>query len=854
MSALGGSRDPGQETAPRAELEKQPHEQSLQQQLKNQEKGKEMDVATALPSAVGQTKEVYCAPDSGQTLGIPHLSLANGMPVLGPRPHALLPSSSGIPSVGLHHYWQLKEEVAVAEWAGRSEPTRHSETAAGEKLPQEQQQQQNCPALKGLAKFKKRKKTPKGGEPKANTPGDGPSTEDTAQDRADPEPPVPLHAVGAASVRSVPSPENTGDLQRRYQHLVLALVSSKLKNQQLCTEIQHLQQEKEHLQQEQAKENGKRAHAQDALQTQLVEVHKRWIQRLRSEKCTLQSALARMQQVAEESHTEREGLSSRLHAAQQHIGELQLALSAVTTQQLDAEKQNLQLTQDLRHVTLQLQEKSRSCEDAQAMTTDLQKQREVLWAQKLHMQTRIHKLQRALEERAVLRRQGANLRGLVKTLQAERDQIAQDLRRERAVWEEMAQQQAEELNQLREEREQALNQLREEREEWEWQVLELQANQEELTEQLAALQAPAGPRQAAHQLQAQASQMQEELKNLEQPLHGQEQASQSPRLQNLEQQEQLCRLEKKGEERPKMDEPPTCTPGHDEELKAQLAQLQDLRATCDRHTAANQQLSSEKEALQQQVLRQTQLGLEQLSQEPVDSKLLAQMEREESQGTRKRPEATGQRKEQAQAQHGSPGFPGEGEGVSTGKENGEEASPLHMSVPEDGENPQVLRELHRQALSAAEPTKTKLSQQPQEQQARCRGLANLVAQCQTKPEPRALFPTRRSHGLCAKRRQDTQVPKRKLQICVIPDLPDRADSQNQAGDLQGPCSRLTQHITAMQEAIAAWEDQMETLAQLHREKEEHVHQLCEEKEKEEEEEALRELLLRLAGEGLDSST
>ncbi|XP_048186510.1 golgin subfamily A member 2-like [Perognathus longimembris pacificus] len=702
--------------------------------------------------------------------------------------------------------------------AGRSEPTRHSETAAGKKLPQEQQQQQNCPALKGLAKFKKRKKTPKGGDPKANTPGDGPSTEDTAQDRADPEPPVPLHAVGAASVRSFPSPENTGDLQRRYQHLVLALVSSKLKNQQLCTEIQHLQQE-------QAKENGKRAHAQDALQTQLVEVHKRWIQRLRSEKCTLQSALAHMQQVAKESHTEREGLSSRLHAAQQHIGELEVALAAVTTQQLDAEKQNLQLTQDLRHVTLQLQAKSRSCEDAQAMTTDLQKQREVLWAQKLHMQTRIHKLQRALEERAVLRRQGANLRGLVKTLQAERDQIAQDLRRERAVWEEMAQQQAEELNQLREEREQALNQLREEREEWEWQVLELQANQEELTEQLAALQAPAGPRQAAHQLQAQASQMQEELKNLEQPLHGQEQANQSPRLQNLEQQEQLCRLEKKGEERPKMDEPPTCTPGHDEELKAQLAQLQDLRATCDRHTAANQQLSSEKEALQQQVLRQTQLGLEQLSQEPVDSKLLAQMEREESQGTRKRPEATGQRKEQPQAQHGSPGFPGEGEGVSTGKENGEEASPLHMSVPEDGENPQVLRELHRQALSAAEPTKTKLSQQPQEQ---------------------------RSHGLCAKRRQDTQVPKRKLQICVIPDLPDRADSQNQAGDLQGPCSRLTQHITAMQEAIAAWEDQMETLAQLHREKEEHVHQLCEEKEKEEE--ALRELLLRLAGEGLDSST
>ncbi|XP_048193300.1 golgin subfamily A member 2-like [Perognathus longimembris pacificus] len=634
--------------------------------------------------------------------------------------------------------------------AGRSEPTRHSETAAGKKLPQEQQQQQNCPALKGLAKFKKRKKTPKGGDPKANTPGDGRSTEDTAQDRADPEPPVPLHAVGAASVRSAPSPENTGDLQRRYQHLVLALVSSKLKNQQLCTEIQHLQQE-------QAKENGKRAHAQDALQTQLVEVHKRWIQRLRSEKCTLQSALAHMQQVAEESHTEREGLSSRLHAAQQHIGELELALAAVTTQQLDAEKQNLQLTQDLRHVTLQLQAKSRSCEDAQAMTSDLQKQREVLWAQKLHMQTRIHKLQRALEERAVLRRQGANLRGLVKTLQAERDQIAQDLRRERAVWEEMAQQQAEELNQLREEREQALNQLREEREEWEWQVLELQANQEELTEQLAALQAPAGPRQAAHQLQAQASQMQEEVKNLEQPLHGQEQANQSPRLQNLEQQEQLCRLEKKGEEWPRMDEPPTCTPGHDEELTAQLAQLQ----------AAFHRLSGEQEELagvltsEQHLRKHVQAKLEQQAKDLQEWKVVA-----------------------------------------------ETAS----QAAED------LQELHDRYLT-----------QLQDLRATCDRHTAANQQLSSEKE----------------RRQDTQVPKKKLQICVIPDLPDRADSQNQAGDLQGPCSRLTQHITAKQEAIAAWEDQMETLAQLHQEKEEHVHQLCEEKEKEEE--ALRELLLRLAG-------
>ncbi|XP_048224191.1 golgin subfamily A member 2-like [Perognathus longimembris pacificus] len=640
----------------------------------------------------------------------------------------------------------------------------------------------------------------------------------------------------ASWVESVIAPNSIEDLRRHYQSLMLTLHCSKLQNQQLSSEIHQLKAEKKLLQHRQQKENWRRAQEKEAMQKEL-EAHKVTIQMLVEEERNLHCALARMQQVFNERKREQEGVTSRQQAAPQQVAEQDIALSPVTTQQDDTQKNNPQLTQD--------QKQSRSG-DLEEINSELQRKLQVLCTQKLNMQNRIHKLQKAAEERAVLKRQVDNLRRLVMAMRSERDNFAIYLRRERAMCEDMIQQQSQEMKHLREERERGQRQ-----------VLELEVNLEEVRKQLAELQAPAGPAQAEQQLQAQALQMQEEVKDLKQQLHLQVQENHSLRLQNLEQQERLCRLEQAGEEpvpRPAEDRHKTkdterCTHVQDGEMEDPLLQLQDafhqlsgekeelasalsseqhlkeqlqeklkqqennlqkwkeeaerasflaqegqklqgqyriqlqkLRDTCDRHTFSNWKLRTENDALQEHLQTQNQL-LEQLKQEQEQSKVLAQMEREQLQDTLKCLEAARQEKEQLRAQLSGLAFPPEGQAY------------------------------------------------------------------QTKLDQEALLPRARTHGLFGKRKRDTQGLKRELQLCFSPDLPDTVDFQSGVDDLRQRCSQLSDHITAIEKSIVACKEQMEYLETLLKEKDEHVDLLSQEKQQKKKE--LQELLLRLAAEGLE---
>ncbi|XP_048224194.1 golgin subfamily A member 2-like [Perognathus longimembris pacificus] len=751
--------------------------------------------------------------------------------------------------------------------ARRSEETSQNQTAAANQLRQEYQQ--NCPAS-GPAQSNTKKKTVKSHHPKRNTTGYGQSTKRRAKGHTSPEPALPSCSSRASWVESVIAPNSIEDLRRHYQSLMLTLHCSKLQNQQLSSEIHQLKAEKKLLQHRQQKENWRRAQEKEAMQKEL-EAHKVTIQMLVEEERNLHCALAHMQQVFIERKREQEGVTSRQQAAPQQVAEQDIALNQVTTQQDDTQKKNPQLIQD--------QKQSRSG-DLEEINSELQRKLQVLCTQKLNMQNRIHKLQKAAEERAVLKRQVDNLRRLVMAMRSERDNFAIYLRRERAMCEDMIQQQSQEMKHLREERERGQRQ-----------VLELEVNLEEVRKQLAELQAPAGPAQAEQQLQAQALQMQEEVKDLKQQLHLQVQENHSLRLQNLEQQERLCRLEQAGEEpvpRPAEDRHKTkdterCTHVQDGEMEDPLLQLQDafhqlsgekeelasalsseqhlkeqlqeklkqqennlqkwkeeaerasflaqegqklqgqyriqlqkLRDTCDRHTFSNWKLRTENDALQEQLQTQNQL-LEQLKQEQEQSKLLAQMEREQLQDTLKCLEAARQEKEQLQAQLSGLAFPPEGQAVSNGEERGAEATPLDVTVPDDVDSPQDIRDIFQKY--------------------------------QTKLDQEALLPRTRTHGLFGKRKRDTQGLKRELQLCFSPDLPDKVDFQSGVDDLQQRCSQLSDHITAIEKSIVTCKEQMEDLEALLKEKDEHVDLLSQEKQQKKKE--LQELLLRLAAEGLE---
>ncbi|XP_069890089.1 golgin subfamily A member 2-like [Dipodomys merriami] len=574
-----------------------------------------------------------------------------------------------------------------------------------------------------------------------------------------------LWTVRATSLKSVSGPNNTEDLERCYLYLVLALDASKIRNKHLCSEVEQLKQEKKHLQDQKENENEKIAHVQEALKTKI----------LVSTECDLQSALTHTQQVTNERELEHESLTSRLQASQQHVAELQMKLSSITTMQNETEKKNLQLMKDLNNVKLQLQEKTKSYDDLQEVNIQLQEKLEVLQTQKVN-----------------------------------RDNFVEDLRKEKSTWKE---------KELREEKKQGVGQ-----------VLGLETNLMELGKKLAELQPPAGPSQAEQQLQAQVFQMQNNLKNLEQQLHIQVQENQS-----LEQQKQLWRLEKKAEDGDQYAknwhqilESLKCAQVHNTELKDQLAQMQDAfhRVSGEKeeltsilnsehqvkkhlHEKLEQQeeklqewkgmaemksqvLASEEETLQQHLLTQTQM-LEQLKQGQTQTKFKDQMVPQKLQNTLRCLEATRLQKEQLQAQLSFLPVPNEGEGVSNEEEKGEESTLPDMTFQED----------------------VKFNEQLQDQQACCRFLANLTAPCQTKLEKQPFFPKSWKHGMSGDKKQDRQVPKKQLKICFIHNLPG--------------CSQLSEHLSAIEESIVFCKEQLEVLEELFQEKDEYVKQMSQEK-------------------------
>ncbi|KAM4883208.1 golgin subfamily A member 2-like [Thomomys bottae] len=658
-------------------------------------------------------------------------------------------------------------------------------------------------------------------------------------------PPPPRGTVTAARGKEVTGHSHTEDLERQCQHLVLALDSSTTHIQQLYSDIQQLNQEKEDLQDQQREENQKMACVQEALRAEL-EQQKLCIQMLSSEKWDLQSALAHMQQVASERSLEQESLNSSLQAAEQRVAELEMTSSADSTKQMEAEQNNIELLKPLNRVKLQLQAKARCCEDLEDENTELQERLEELLTEKAAMKIQVHEGQQALEELAALESQLNHMREMVRALQLERDTFAEDLRVERCTGQEKVQQLAEQVSQLREEKEQGLGQ-----------VGELESRLVELKKQLSELQPqqpPAGPCEAEQQLQAQALQWQQELKNMQEQLHKHMEENHSLSLQHLEQQQRLWILEKVEEwdqhaedlckilkTMEKEHETMRCTLVLNRELKEQLGQLQD----------ALQMLRAEKEELASLLARRAagednpageagQAGGEverrqrdRWVAEPTAAGAGAEQDAGPD-GEGQVPghsavlEATKHENAQLRAQLSSLVFPREVGGLGREEDKGEEATDPDGTVPEDMDNPQSMCDFYEEALSIAECKKARLCRQLQEQQARCGCLSQLAAQWQRNLEGQAIFPKCWIPGLFGKRKQDTQAPK-KLKICFPEHLATQVDGQSAMDDLQRRCSQLAQHVSALEETIVSYKEQMGVLEKLCQEKDDWEGTECQDK-------------------------
>ncbi|XP_030316972.1 golgin subfamily A member 2 isoform X7 [Calypte anna] len=367
---------------------------------------------------------------------------------------------------------------------------------------------------------------------------------------------------------SAVSSTNIKEMETRYQELAVALDSSNLTNKQLVTKIEELKQQNQEavnqLEKEKKEFEQKFSKEQAALREQL-QVHIQTIGILVSEKSELQTALGHTQQAARQKSGEAESLAARLHSSRQRVSELERTLSSISMQQKQSEKHNKELVKERDDLKLELYKRSKSSEEIKQQNSELSEKVHSLVsknsAMKLDMEDLQKKLemaelmiqqfsnqagsldanqqfQMALEEKASLETQVAQLSESLHQLQAERDQYVEKLKEERSIWQQRVEQLSEQVHTMVEEKEKHMAHIR-----------ELEADIAELLSKSVKPMdtepsSPAGPTAAELSLQEEIQRLLQEKEEL----HGQYQAQVRDNEQlshlNQEQEERLLELEK----------------------------------------------------------------------------------------------------------------------------------------------------------------------------------------------------------------------------------------------------------------------------------------------------------------------
>ncbi|NWR55239.1 GOGA2 protein, partial [Bucorvus abyssinicus] len=421
------------------------------------------------------------------------------------------------------------------------------------------------------------------------------------------------------------SSTNIKEMETRYQELAVALDSSNLTNKQLVTKIEELKQQNQEavnqLEKEKKEFEQKFSKEQAALREQL-QVHIQTIGILVSEKSELQTALGHTQQAARQKSGEAENLAARLQSSRQRVSELERTLSSISMQQKQSEKHNKELVKERDNLKLELYKRSKSSEEIKQQNSELSEKVHSLVSQnsamKLDMED-LHKklemaelmiqqfsnqagsldanqqLQMALEEKASLDTQVAQLSESLHQLQAERDQYVEKLKEEATIWQQRVQQLSEQIHAMAEEKEKHVAQIR-----------ELEASVAELLSKSAVKpmdiepSAPAGPTAAELSLQEEIQRLQQEKEEL----HGQYQAQVRDNEQlshlNREQEERLLELEK-------------AVQRYNEESVDRQQILEDMqsdKATISRALSQNRELKEQLAELQNGFVRLTNENME----------------------------------------------------------------------------------------------------------------------------------------------------------------------------------------------------------------------------------------------------
>uniref|UniRef100_G1TWL2 Golgin subfamily A conserved domain-containing protein n=1 Tax=Oryctolagus cuniculus TaxID=9986 RepID=G1TWL2_RABIT len=522
-------------------------------------------------------------------------------------------------------------------------------------------------------------------------------------------------------------------------------------------------------------------------------------------------------------------------------------------------------------------------------------------------------LQQAMEERAQLEKHVQQLLETQTHLRMDRDRYAEGLEEERALWQEKMQQMSAQLCTLREEKEHGLSRVQElettvaelksqrappagpsaAEQQLQAQAEQLQKELESLAGQLQAqVQDNAGLSRLNQQQEQRLLQLEreaelwgsqaEERKQILESMQSDRVTISRALLQNRELKEQLAELQdgfvrlsndnmeltsslqaeqhvknelakKLGQLQERLGELKETV-----ELKSQEAQslqqqrdqylghLQQYVAAYQQHAAAYQQLSSEKEALHKQILLQTQL-MDRLQHEEVQGKVAVQVARQELQETQVRAGGPGRAPGEDLAPVCLLTLPGDGEEEEEEEEE-EETPQAKVPVPEDLESREAVVTFFTSALARAEEERARLRGQLREQKARCRRLAVLAVPSQGEPEGTSAAGTG-GDSVSGETHQALQGAMEKLQTRFLEVMAEKAELRERVEELEHRCIQLSGETDTIGEYIALYQNQRAVLKERHREKEEYISRLAQDKEDMKIKLLeLQELVLQLVGE------
>ncbi|XP_026568205.1 golgin subfamily A member 2 isoform X4 [Pseudonaja textilis] len=755
-------------------------------------------------------------------------------------------------------------------------------------------------------------------------------------------------------------PADMKEMAARYQELAIAFDSSNLTNKQLSAEIEELKQQNQDVVNELEKEKRsfeqKFAKEQATLREQL-QVHIQTIGILVSEKSELQTALSHTQQAARQKAGEAEDLAARLQSSRQRISEVEYTLSSLSLQQKQTEKHNKELAKERDNLKLEMYKQGKINEELKQQTSELSEKLRNLISENSAMKLDVedlHKklemaelviqqfssqpgisdataqqLQAALEERANLESQIAQLSESLQKLQAERDQYVLRLKEEGNIWQQRVELLSEQVRTLMGEKEVS-----------ETRIGELETNLSELLSSQSAVKAqetppaPAtpGPSPTEARLQEELAQLEKEKEELLDRWQTQVRDNGQLSQLNQEQEERLQELEKALQryseeavdkqqilENMQSDKATISRAlTQNRELKEQLAELQngfvkltnenmeitsalqseqhvkkqlakklgelqeklvDFKEKMDQKTheaqdfqdqrdqylahlqqyiAAYQLLTVEKEELHKKYLLQTQL-MDRLQHEEVQGKVNAEMHFKELQKAKKTLESFSKENKELQAQVTQLMAELDERMLPRAQGDGVEAAEFvdsrtsQLSIPEDFESKEEMVAFLTSAVSQAEGEREEIRHQLMEKKRQCRELLQQIASLK-KEHQLQLTSTGGSDAdsVPGEVHEALKTAMEKLQLRFTDLMREKAELKERVEELEHHCIQLSGETDTIGEYIALYQSQRAILKQRHREKEDYINRLAQDKEDMKMKlQELHELVMRLVGERND---